>query len=358
MSPCGAGVTGIGVFLPQTVRRNDWWPDSVVSRWMERRASQVPPREPEQLPEGARRVFAAITELSGDPFRGGRERRVMDRGMTASEMEVLAAEEALHRSGVPRSEIGALLTYNQLPDFLIVPTSARVHHQLGLPSRCFTLGTEGACNSFLMQLHLADQMIRSGAVEHALLVQSSQVQHLIRQQDEHSAWFGDGATAVVVSRVPEGEGLLHQSHLTDGSLHRVLVGGTPGKRWYDGEPIHLYFDDHEASVRMLAQLPDMGKLVLNDCFQTTGLTPGDVDFYAAHQGTVWFRRVTQAYAGMERARYFDSYPWTTSLGAANIPFELAMAQREGLLRKGDLVAAHSGGSGIVVSGALMRWCVT
>ena len=61
-------------------------------------------------------------------------------------------------------------------------------------------------------------------------------------------------------------------------------------------------------------------------------------------------------AGMDRARFFDSYPWTTSLSASNIPFELAMAQREGLLRKGDLVAAHSGGSGIVVSGALMRWC--
>jgi 3-oxoacyl-[acyl-carrier-protein] synthase III len=58
---------------------------------------------------------------------------------------------------------------------------------------------------------------------------------------------------------------------------------------------------------------------------------------------------------MERARYFDSYPWTTSLGAANIPFMLGMAEREGLLRNGDLVAAHSGGSGVVTSGALLRW---
>jgi 3-oxoacyl-[acyl-carrier-protein] synthase-3 len=276
--------------------------------------------------------------------------------MVASEMEVLAAEDALRRSGVPRSSVGALMTYTQLPDYLILPTAARVHQQLGLRSQCFSLGTEGACNSFLMQLHLADQMIRTGAIECALLIQSSQVQHLIRPEDEHSTWFGDGATAVVVGRVPSGEGVLHTSNLTDGSLYRVLVGGCPGKRWYEGEPARLYFEDQEGSGRMIAQLPDMGKRVLDDCLQATGFTPGDVDFYAAHQGTVWFRRVTQEHAGMSRARYFDSYPWTTSLGAANIPFELALAQREGMLRKGELVAAHSGGSGIVVSGTLMRWC--
>jgi len=351
-------VLGIGVFLPDSVRRNDWWPDEVVRRWTDRRSDRGPHVDPAQLPEGPGRVFAAMAEYSSDPFKGGKERRVMDPGMTSSEMEVLAAEDALRRSGVPRSEIGALLTYTQLPDYLVLPANAaKVHHRLGLPSRCFTLGTEGACDSFLMQLHLADQMIRSGAVEYALLIQSSHLQHLIRQQDEHSAWFGDGATAVVVGPVPEGRGVLCTSQLTDGSLFHALVGGTPGKRWNDGGPIHLYFEDREASNRMVAQLPDMGKRVLDDCFQRTGLAPGGVDFYAAHQGTVWFRKVTQAHAGMGRARFFDSYPWTTSLSASNIPFELAMAQREGLLRKGDLVAAHSGGSGIVVSGALMRWCV-
>jgi 3-oxoacyl-[acyl-carrier-protein] synthase-3 len=58
-----------------------------------------------------------------------------------------------------------------------------------------------------------------------------------------------------------------------------------------------------------------------------------------------------------RARHFDSYEYTTSLAACNVPFCAGMAEREGLLRSGDVVAMFSGGSGITLSGSIVRWGV-
>src|SRR5690606_22529986 len=76
MSTIQAGILGIGVYLPETVRRNDWWPAHVVAKWKEKalhRVDNVPiPRTP-----GVEAALAAMNELREDPFNGAVERRVM-----------------------------------------------------------------------------------------------------------------------------------------------------------------------------------------------------------------------------------------------------------------------------------------
>ena len=100
---------------------------------------------------------------------------------------------------------------------------------------------------------------------------------------------------------------------------------------------------------------DMAKDVIDDALGQIGKKPEDVDFYATHQSTYWFRKTTQDYMGLTNAKSFDSFAWTGSLGASNIPFMLGMGEREGLLRDGALVAMYTGGSGITWSGHVMRW---
>ncbi len=354
------GILGVGTYLPEVVRKNDWWPASIVAKWEEKLAVKKERRSAEgaapELPPGAAEVIAALARYADDPFKGGLERRVMSNDMLPSDMEVAAGKNALERAGVRPSEIDLLLVFSQLPDYIAVPTAPIVHKQLGLRADCLSTSTDSACNSFLVQLAIAEQMIAAGGVKKALLIQSSAAQHLIRPEDQHSAWFGDGATAVVVGRVGQGRGILGSAHRTDGSLYRALVGGCPsGGRWFDGGQLAYYFADREASVKLALLLPSLGKTVIDEALKRAGADAGDVDFYASHQGTVWFREVTQRHLGLAHARHFDSYAWTTSLAASNIPFVLAMAEKEGLLRAGDLVAMYSGGSGITVSGTILRW---
>jgi len=354
------GVLGVGVYLPPEVRRNDWWPGEVVARWRAGEAGGPVRPEPDgggPRSEGARLTLAAMAELKDDPFGGARERRIMPRGMKSSDMEVEAVKDALGRSGVPAARVGLLLTNSQLPDHLAAPSAPLLHHRLGLPAGCLAFGLDASSNSFLAQLRVAAPMVASGEIEAAVLVQSSGFAHLAPADDPHSAWFGDGATAVVVGRVADGFGLLADAHRTSGALFDALVVGCPGSTWYASPDrgAALYVGDHGAARRMLLGLADNAREVVEEALGKAGRAPGQIDFYAAHQGTAWFRQVTQEYLGLHRARSFDSFRWTGSLGPANIPFMLAMGEREGMLQGGHLVVAHGGGSGVTYSAAVLRW---
>jgi 3-oxoacyl-[acyl-carrier-protein] synthase III len=81
----------------------------------------------------------------------------------------------------------------------------------------------------------------------------------------------------------------------------------------------------------------------------------DVDFFACHQPTIWFRQVIQDHVGMSRARTFDTYPEAGTVSAANIPLILDRARGLDLLREGDLVAFFQGGTGATHAASLVRW---
>lgn len=352
------GVLGVGLYLPKEVRGNDWWPAEIVQEWdRKRRESLVRPETDavDAQTEGARRTREAMQAFRDDLFTGARERRIMSRHETPSSMELAAARDALTRSGVAADSIDLVMVYSQLPDYLIVPQAPLIHRELGLKRETMVFDTQGACTSFIHQLEIARQFIASGAVRNALLIQSSTLGHVCRPQDHHSVWFGDGATAAVVGRVAEGRGVIASTHMTDGSFHQALMAGRPGQRWYEASDLYLYNEDRRCARNMLLLIADLAKEVIDASLNKAGVRADEVDFYATHQSTLWFRKVTQEHVGLHKARSFDSFTWTGSLGACNVPFMLGMGEREGLLRAGDTVALYSGGSGITYSSAVLRW---
>jgi 3-oxoacyl-[acyl-carrier-protein] synthase-3 len=354
------GILGIGVWLPPTVRTNEWWPRGVVQSWREHYRAQSAERraQAESTPESSRgqaQVAAAIAGLGEDLFQGSRERRVLDEHVAPSEMEVQACQRALAKAGIPPQSIDFLLGFGTVPDHLGVPNVCTVHHQLGLPERCLSLTTEASFNAFSVQMELAASLVRSGRYRYGLLYQSSALTRLIAMDAHYAPWFGDGATAVVVGPAGDGYGLLASEHCTDGSLAEAMVAGVPGRRWYEGGRIWWYPRDRDAARTLFLDVADRAAQVAHEAMAAAGVTAGDVGFYAAHQPTAWFRQVTQEHLGLTHARSLDTFAWAGSLGAANVPLVLATASDEGLLRDGDIVVTHSGGLGVTWSSQVLRW---
>lgn len=353
-------ILGIGVWLPPTVRTNEWWPRGVVQSWREHYRAQSAERRAQarpapELSRGQVRVAAAIAGLEEDPFHGSRERRVLDEHVAPSEMEVHACQGALAKAGIPPQSIDFLLGFGTVPDHLGVPNVCTVHRQLGLPERCLSLTTEASFNAFSVQMELAASLVRSGRYRYGLLYQSSALTRLIAMDAHYAPWFGDGATAVVVGPAAQGFGPLASEHCTDGSLAEAMVAGIPGRRWHEGGRIWWYPRDRDAARALFLNVADRAAQVVHAAMSAAGVTAGQVDFYAAHQPTVWFRQVTQKHLGITRARSLDTFAWTGSLGPANVPFVLATACDEGLLRDGDMVVTHSGGLGVTWSSQVLRW---
>jgi 3-oxoacyl-[acyl-carrier-protein] synthase-3 len=307
------GILGIGAYLPPTIRRNEAWPAHIVDKWKAKKADQIIRADavPEELlTDGVKRALAVLAELGSDPFQGAVERRVISEGMRAADMETTAAKEAIERAGITKDQIDFVFGYTMVPEYINVPSACIVHDNLGLREDCMSLNPDAVCNSFAMQMTLADSFIRTGRARYGLLTQSSACTRIAPMEESFSACIGDGATAVVVGPVAEGRGLLGFSHRTDGSLHKALVATVPGSHWY---------------------------------------------FYASHQATSWFRRVTQGAFQLEHAKTLDTFPWAGSLSAANLPMVLYTAHKEGLLEQDDLVATFCGGTGITYSSLVLRW---
>ncbi|MBX3209181.1 MAG: hypothetical protein KF764_29375 [Labilithrix sp.] len=351
------GILGVGTYLPPHVRTNDWWSDQTTRRWKERslKAVERARAELESAPtEAARKAAEAILRLAEDPFQGSRERRVMADDMKASDMETLAAKEAIARSGVSKDDIGLVLSYTMIPDFINVPSACVVHGNLGLNERCITMGVDAVCNSFLMQLTLAQSLIRSGAARYALLTQSSAITRLPPSGEVIDAACGDAGSAVVVGPVTNGHGILSYSHHTDGTKWGALVCGVPGGHWSDGKAI-AYAEDNKASANMFVRLAQRAGQVVGEALESAGVTTDQVRFFASHQGLKWLRPLAQECAGLMHARYVDHFPYTGTVSAVNLPFQLAVAEKEGLVAQGDLVACFQGGTGMTWSGMALRW---
>lgn len=356
------GILGIGLHLPEQVRSNNWWPTEVVARWRQRQGGSfasptglVADDATGPLPNGARLIAAAIAAERDDPFQGVRERRIAPEGTYASDMELLAARDALNNAGVAAGEIDFVLSYSTCPDYLMAPNACAVHHKLGLRRDVLSLSTEGACNSFLIQLALAEQLIAGARFRRGLLVQSSMCSRLVPPEQPSSAILGDAATAVVVGPVTAGYGVLGRSHATDGTHFNALAVGVPGRRWYEEGRNVFYAADKEVARRLILSVADRAREATHAALADAGLGAGDVAFYASHQGTSWLRRVTQTHSGLDHARSLDSFAWAASVMGVNVPLVLAVAARECKVESGDVVVAFSGGLGETWSSLVVRW---
>jgi 3-oxoacyl-[acyl-carrier-protein] synthase-3 len=353
------GVWGLGMYLPPIVRGNDWWPTELVQRWADSQAKRVTRdtrgEDVSTFSPGTRNLLAAAQTFAADPFEGARERRVMPDDMLATDMQLAAATEAMARAGVEPRDIDFLIIENTTPDYL-APDGCRVQLELGLRrDGLFTIQTNTVCNAFVQQQVLADGLIRGGAFRLGLLIQCSVMSRHLRPEDAFSAWQGDGCTAAVVGAVGPGKGLLGHAHATDGRFHGGLVFGVPGKHWYEDGRVVFYIQDQARASAMIQSIADETETLVSRALAEAGVGRDEVAFFAAHQGTAWLGAAVQSHLGLGHAARVDTFAWTGSLMGANVPLVMAIGEREGRLRDGDVVVAFSGAPGQTVSTAVARW---
>lgn len=349
------GIRGVALYLPQIVRRNDWWPSEVVARWHADRARRWLPPCTGPLSPGAARVMAALAQQAADPFQTMVARHVMPDEMTVLDMAEQAGRLALARAGVAARDIDLLLTHTVMPDVLLGNPATDVHHRLGLPRQCFAMETTAASHSFLMQLTLAESMIASGHARLALLVQACGASRAVEVDDPISPLFGDGATAVVAGLVSGGRGIQTCAHYADGRHPNTLVASVRGGTWSDLGRGVIHVADAAQMHEVFLKTAEVCKESIDAVLATAGVTARDIGFFAMYQGTPWIHRVVQDYAGLQHARSIDTFSRTGYLFSAILPAELALAEQAGLLVDDDLVLATSGGTGITFGSIVMRW---
>lgn len=117
---------------------------------------------------------------------------------TNAQLGALAAEMAIARAGISKSDVGMVIAGGSVPESLTPADAAYVARELGIEAPVFDVNS--ACTSFLVQVNLLAMMRPEALPEFVLVVVPEATTKVIDYNDRASAvLWGDGAAAAVVS---------------------------------------------------------------------------------------------------------------------------------------------------------------
>ncbi len=305
---------------------------------------------------------AWITERSGI-----RERRWLARHadgrteITGAEMGARAALAAIAAAGIDKDAIDQVIYATLNPDVFFPGNGVFLEHLLELRT-AGALDVRNQCTGFVYGLAVADGFIQSGLARTILVVggeiQSTALELTDRGRDI-AVLFGDGAGAAVVQATDEDRGILASVLHSQGRYARELFLEAPVATLTE-----------RVTPAMLAEgrhFPHMnGKLVfqhatrrfgeaIDEVLRKGGVAPDDVALFVPHQANQRITDAVTARLGVPAERVYSNIARYGNTTAASIPIALAEAEREGRLRRGDLVVTVAFGSGFTWGANLIRW---
>ena len=122
----------------------------------------------ERLAETYERVGAQSGLL--ESLAGIQERRWWPEGQLFTDAAAAAGARAIEAAGIRVEQIGLLIDTSVCRDRLEPSSAVTVHNALDLPSWCMSFDLSNACLGFVNALQVAGNMIDSGSIDYALIV--------------------------------------------------------------------------------------------------------------------------------------------------------------------------------------------
>lgn len=287
---------------------------------------------------------------------GIRSRRIA-RGESTADMAVKAASAALENAGEKDADLVIGCSVTQ--DNLFPSMACEVQGRLGLTGGAFDISA--GCSGFVYAVDMAKLYIESGHASSVLIVASETLSRLMDYGDRSTCvLFGDGAGAALLRPDPEnGVVASHISSDGKGSCHlvsKLFDGGVgfEGDRLVNSsftEQRFIYMNGKEVFKFATRALSES----IEKALEQTGYAASELDWLFVHQAN---RRIID-YAiekyGIDPAKVpinIDRYGNTSS---SSIPLLLDELNRDGRLKRGQLIALSAFGAGLTCGASILRW---
>ena len=282
------------------------------------------------------------------------QRHIAADGELTSDLALTAARRALERSGLEIDELDLIVVATTTPDETFPATATRVQAELGM-TRGAAFDVQAVCSGFVYALAVADNFLRLGQAETALVIGAETFTRILDWKDRGTCvLFGDGAGAVVL-RAEEGKGdktdrgLLSTHIYSDGRHHDALyVDGGPSSTGTAG---HVRMEGKEVFRHAVVRMAE----AIDTALEKNHLTPSEIDWMVPHQANV---RIIDAMAKrleLPPEKVVVTVDRHANTSAASIPLALAEAATDGRIKQGDLILLEAMGGGFTWGSALLRW---
>lgn len=282
---------------------------------------------------------------------GIQNRHIAGDGETTATLATEAARKALDAAGVDPSEIGLIVLATATPDQTFPASATIVQAALGI-NDCVAFDVAAVCSGFLYAISVADNMIRGGAADKAIVIGSETFSRILDWEDRGTCvLFGDGAGAVVLGAEESEDGargILATKLHADGRHNQLLyvdggpsTTGTVGKLRMRGQEVFRHAVVNLASV-------------MREVLEAANLTADAVDWLVPHQANARILEATARKLGLSPDKVIMTVDRHANTSAASVPLALDVAVRDGRIKAGDLVVLEAMGGGFTWGASVLR----
>jgi 3-oxoacyl-[acyl-carrier-protein] synthase-3 len=312
------------------------------------------------------RKFSAITGIL--------ERRYIPDNLVASDMAFLAAEKALEDSKIDKETLDYIIVAHNFGDVekgknrtAILPSLAsKVKSSLRITNPdTVAYDVIFGCPGWLQGMIQADYFIRSGDAKKILVIGTETMSRIYDPHDKDSMIYADGAGAVVVEAMENGEktGIIsHCSRTYADEDLSILRMGKSNNYVYNGDDLFLKMQGRTVYELALKMVPE----VITESIKKAGISINDVKKVLIHQAN---KKMVNAILKRLYAGYNitdippDIMPltmsWLGNSSVATLPTLYDLIEKEEFkghnFKEGDYIIFASVGAGLNINSVVYKF---
>ena len=283
---------------------------------------------------------------------GIHQRHQADDSVMASDLGVIAAQNALADAGMSIADIDLIVVATSTPDFAFPATAAYVQQKLG-SSHGAAFDVQAACSGFVYGMSLVTAMIETGQANGVLLIGAELMTRLLDWQDRSTAvLFGDGAGAIVLSGEDVGPDApqVIKNYIRSAGEYTDLLYAT-GSANAAAKDAKIHMQGREVYRHAVTNIAEAVTTLL----EMAEMEVSEIDWFVPHQAN---KRIIDGVArkiGLPPEKTIMTVDHHANTSAASIPLALNEAVQNGQIKTGDLVMTEAMGGGLSWGANLIRW---
>ncbi|MGZ3723040.1 MAG: beta-ketoacyl-ACP synthase III [Bdellovibrionales bacterium] len=286
-------------------------------------------------------------------------RHIAAKDEATSDLAYNAAIKAMEAAGITATQLDAILVGTITPDQVMPNAACMLQARLGC-RQIMAMDLSAACSGFIYGACIADQFIRTGKFEHVLVIGAEILSRIVSYKDRGTCiLFGDGAGAVVISRVKaDSPSHILSAHLgANGALGDLLTLPGGGSRHPMSQEVldkglhHVVMKGREVFKSAVRAMCDRA----NEALETNNLKSEDVDWVIVHQANMRIIEAVSSQLGIGMEKVLVNIRETGNTSSASIPILFDESVRKGKIKRGQTVLFVAFGGGLTSASMLIKY---
>ena len=288
---------------------------------------------------------------------GIKERHIAADNEYTSDLGVKAAQLAIERSALEKSEIDMVICATISPDYFCMPSTATIiSTKLGLPN-VTAFDISAACTGFVYILSIAKAFIESGMKKNVLIIGAEKLSSITDYTDRGTCiLFGDGAGAAIISATNDKSEAIIDVHTgANGEYADLLMtpnGGSGSAHDSLDKEAQGCFMQMKGNETFKVAVRTLTKDVV-EILKENNIESSAIKHFVPHQANYRIIKAVGDALKLKSEQVVLTVAKYGNTSGASIPMAINDIYEQGTLKKGELMLLDAFGGGLTWGSALV-----